>query len=337
MKKLIIVALGIIFFTSCKTEEPKDYVSLSGKIENKNSNLLSVRNQENKVIKQIKVNEDGTFADTLNVDKGAYIVSDGNEYARLFLQPGAEIIMNLDANKFDETLTFTGKGSEESSYMVKKLLKQEEIFENINDLYELPKDEFVTSLDKFKIELQNLLKSESNLDPDFIQTDISNTEDLFSYLAQRYDKISKINKMIGKPAPEFTNYENYDGSTTSLKDLKGKYTYVDVWATWCKPCLAEIPALKDLEKEFGEKMNFVSISIDKTNKHDAWKQMVADKNLKGFQLFADNNWDSQFVKDFGIDGIPRFILIDLDGNVLKPNAPRPSNPKTKELLSSLLQ
>ncbi len=64
--------------------------------------------------------------------------------------------------------------------------------------------------------------------------------------------------------------------------------------------------------------------------------MVTEKELEGIQLYADNNWESQFVRDYGIDGIPRFIIIDPQGNVLKPDAPRPSSPKTKELFNKLI-
>lgn len=338
MKKIIILSMGILLsILACNSDKPTDYARISGKIENKNGDELQIRNHDNQVIKKIKVNKDGTFTDTLKVSKGRYAISDGKEYASLYLRPGDDITMNLDAVQFDETLSFKGKGSAESNYMVKKLLKQEQVFENINNLYTKPKDEFLTELKNLKSDFNSFLKEQKGLDPDFIQKDITDTENLFSYLEHRYDKMAKINSLIGKPAPQFTNYENFNGGTTSLSDLKGKYTYIDVWATWCRPCLGEIPSLKKLEKELGDKINFVSISIDKKDKHEAWKQMVATKELKGYQLFADHNWDSKFVQDFGIDGIPRFILIDPEGNVLKPDAPRPSNPKTKELLTSLIQ
>lgn len=264
-------------------------------------------------------------------------MSDGHEYAFVYLRPGDDINMTLDAEKFDETLVFKGKGSLESRYMIKKLLLQERTFDNINDLYSLSKIDFDIALNKIKKKFNQLLKNETNLDPDFIQTDIEDTENLFSYLDNRYEKIAKVNKLIGMPSPQFTAYENRDGSTTSLSDLKGKYVYIDVWATWCKPCLGEIPALKELEKEFGKQMHFVSISVDKPNKHETWKKMVDEKQLKGIQLFADNNWASTFVKDFGIDGIPRFILIDPKGNVVKPDSSRPSNPKTKKIFQDLLK
>jgi hypothetical protein len=59
------------------------------------------------------------------------------------------------------------------------------------------------------------------------------------------------------------------------------------------------------------------------------------KKLTGIQLFADQNWKSKFVTDYVINGIPRFILIDPQGNIVNSNAPRPSSIKLVELFDSL--
>lgn len=337
MKQLFFILITGIILLSCNEDTPKNYVTLSGSITNKNSDDINIKNSENIIIKSIKVSEEGAFNDTLHISKGKYVMTDGNEYALLFLRPGDDINITLDADKFDETLTFTGSGSNESNYIVQKLLMQEKVFDNIGDLYNLPKEEFTSKLEESKVDFNTFLKAQKDLDAEFIQSDVEDTESLFGYLNKRYDDVTKINELIGQASPEFTNYENHDGTSTSLSDLKGKYVYVDVWATWCKPCLAEIPALKELEIEMGEDIHFVSISIDKKDKYDTWKQMVVEKELKGVQLYADNNWESQFVQDYGINGIPRFIIIDPKGNVVKPDATRPSNPKTKELLHNLIK
>jgi thiol-disulfide isomerase/thioredoxin len=140
----------------------------------------------------------------------------------------------------------------------------------------------------------------------------------------------------GKESPKFVDYENYKGGTTSLEDLKGKYIYIDVWATWCGPCKAEIPSLKKVEKKYHNKnIEFVSISIDKTKDYDAWRKMIADKELKGVQLIADKDWKSAFVKEYHIQGIPRFILIDPQGKVVKSSAPRPSSTELIDLFTEL--
>ena len=153
-------------------------------------------------------------------------------------------------------------------------------------------------------------------------------------LKTTYEKGKDLVK--GKPSPQFTNYENHKGGTTSLEDLKGKYVYIDVWATWCGPCKAEIPSLKAVEKQFhGKNIEFVSTSIDVAKDHEAWVNMVSEKELGGIQLFADDNWKSKFVTDYAIQGIPRFILVDPNGNIVSADAPRPSNPKLVELFTEL--
>jgi thiol-disulfide isomerase/thioredoxin len=149
----------------------------------------------------------------------------------------------------------------------------------------------------------------------------------------KYETLKKLVK--GSPSPTF-DYENINGRKTSLESLKGKFVYIDVWATWCGPCIGEIPALKEVEKEYhGKNIEFVSISIDDKKDYEKWKKMVADKELKGIQLFADNDWKSDFVKKYAIDGIPRFILIDTEGKIVNADAPRPSDAKLKELLKEV--
>jgi thiol-disulfide isomerase/thioredoxin len=139
----------------------------------------------------------------------------------------------------------------------------------------------------------------------------------------------------GSPSPTF-NYENQKGGTTSLESLKGKYVYIDVWATWCGPCIKEIPSLEKVEGQFqGKNIVFASISIDNTKDREKWSNFVNKKQMGGIQLLADKEWDSKFIKEYNIQGIPRFILIDANGKIVNAQAPRPSDPKLIELLNSL--
>ncbi|WP_343330737.1 TlpA disulfide reductase family protein [Polaribacter staleyi] len=140
----------------------------------------------------------------------------------------------------------------------------------------------------------------------------------------------------GQPSPKFQNFENYAGGTTSLDDLKGKYVYIDVWATWCGPCKYEIPFLKKVEEQYHDKnIHFVSLSVDKQKDKDKWKKMIVDKELQGTQIISDNDFNTSFVNNYKINGIPQFILIDPQGNIVKANAPRPSEEKLIELFKEL--
>jgi len=165
------------------------------------------------------------------------------------------------------------------------------------------------------------------------------------FIAEAKEKITKTRKnwlerktaidnmpKEGEPAIGFT-YPDKDGEKISLSDFKGTLVYVDVWATWCGPCRAEIPSLQQLEADYhGKDITFMSVSVD-TNK-EAWEKMVADKELGGIQLWADG-W-SEITKDYAIFGIPRFMLFDAEGNVISTNAPRPSSDEIRGLLNANL-
>ncbi len=136
----------------------------------------------------------------------------------------------------------------------------------------------------------------------------------------------------GEKAVNFT-YPDKEGKKVSLTDFKGKVVLVDVWATWCGPCKAQIPHLEKLEKEYhGKDIVFISVSVDE--KKDKWLNMIKKDNLGGVQLWA--NGFSKICKDYSIKGIPRFMLFDKEGNIISVDAPRPSEPKLKELINKYL-
>lgn len=160
-------------------------------------------------------------------------------------------------------------------------------------------------------------------------------EEHLAELTERYNLYLTL--LPGKPSPNFSDYENYKGGTVSLEDLKGKYVYIDVWATWCGPCLQEIPFLKEVEKDYANKnIQIVSMSIDVESAYNKWRDMIETKELGGLQILADKNWESSFVQEYGIYGIPRFILLDPEGNIVSADAPRPSNPELRTLFDELL-
>ena len=119
MKKLILL-LSAVLLVCCQEEKPKDHVVFTGKITNKNSDSIRIYNKT--YSKTIAVNEDGTFSDTLKVEKGKYIFYDGTEATGLFLENGYEINMTLDAEMFDETIVYTGTGAENNNFIAKENL-----------------------------------------------------------------------------------------------------------------------------------------------------------------------------------------------------------------------
>jgi thiol-disulfide isomerase/thioredoxin len=131
--------------------------------------------------------------------------------------------------------------------------------------------------------------------------------------------------------------EDNNGKQVSLADLKGKIVLVDVWATWCAPCKAEIPYLKKLEEEFkGTDLQVVGISLDEDKDKVKWATMVKDQKLGGIQLYG-GGFNNQFAQYYGIKAIPRFMLFDREGKIINVSAPRPSNPELKSVLLKLLK
>ena len=145
----------------------------------------------------------------------------------------------------------------------------------------------------------------------------------------------KIKIAKGNHAPDFKAYD-VTGKEIRLSDFKGKIVYVDIWATWCGPCKREIPYLKNLEKQYHDNKNvvFVSVSIDSDENEDAWKQMIKDKALGGIQLRAQGEFESDIAKSYQVKGIPTFLLISKEGNIISSKAPRPSSgEKIKALIN----
>lgn len=335
MKKIVLLLVAALAMMSCEKKEsvPKDYVTLSGKITDKNSDSVVVRNRT--YSKTIHVNEDGTFKDTLKVKSGVYSFFDGKESTNLYLKNGFDINISLDTKMFDETVKYSGEGSESSSFLAEESLLREKIL-NMDELLSLDSVGLDNKFVDVKKELTEFYNNGEGVDSIIITSGLKQIDPMLKYYRQYLDGELALKRDLPKGAvsPAFVGYENFKGGKTSLKDLKGKYVYVDVWATWCGPCKAEIPALKEVEKKYhGKNIAFVSLSVDDDRSHGGswekahadWKKFVSDKELGGIQLFAPKGWKSDFVQGYRINGIPRFILIDPKGNIVTPSAPRPSS------------
>ncbi|MDD2386571.1 MAG: TlpA disulfide reductase family protein [Bacteroidales bacterium] len=133
---------------------------------------------------------------------------------------------------------------------------------------------------------------------------------------------SEYNKLAKGQASVNWSFPDIEGKIYSLSDFRGKYVYIDVWAAWCGPCIREIPALESLKQKFADKnIAIIGISIDE-NRAD-WINMLQTKNMQGTQLHA-GGWNNDLCNYFKITGIPRFILLDKQGNIINSNADRPS-------------
>jgi thiol-disulfide isomerase/thioredoxin len=132
----------------------------------------------------------------------------------------------------------------------------------------------------------------------------------------------------GKPAPAFTLL-NINGENVSLSDFKGKYVFIDFWATWCGPCLAEIPAYTKMVKDYkGRNIVFISMSVDKEK--PKWEAKVKADKFEWIQIHDPIKVNKNYLVMY----IPTFTLIDPEGKIVNARCPRPSNPELRKIFDA---
>lgn len=144
-----------------------------------------------------------------------------------------------------------------------------------------------------------------------------------------YDKWNRSKP--GKISPDFDAVD-VDGRKWSLADFRGKYVYIDMWATWCAPCKKELPHLKALEEKFRDaQIVFLGLSTD--GQKENWEKMVRSGAMCGTQLYLGPR--SAFQQAYNIEAIPRFILLDKEGRIISNDMSRPSADETLSVLEAL--
>jgi len=155
-----------------------------------------------------------------------------------------------------------------------------------------------------------------------------------SYKNLLLKKLAKYNSFSkGVAAPNFNGY-TIDNKHYTLENFKGKYLVIDVWASWCGPCKKEAPFYEKKALSYKNKpIQFISTSTDRSEKD--WIVAIKDKSKSVLQFRANNI--ELFSKNFDIQGIPRFILIDPNGKFVFSSFVRPSANSFDELLNKYLE
>jgi len=135
---------------------------------------------------------------------------------------------------------------------------------------------------------------------------------------------------LGKPVA--IQFAALDGRDVDLAKLKGKVVLIDFWATWCSPCVGEIPHVKEAyEKLHAKGFEIVGISFDE--KEDALRDFIKDKEMAWPQYFDGKGWGNKFGQQYGINSIPAMWLVDKKGNLRDMEARGALEEKVAKLLA----
>jgi thiol-disulfide isomerase/thioredoxin len=141
---------------------------------------------------------------------------------------------------------------------------------------------------------------------------------------------------IGKPF-ELKFTDAIGGKPVSIKNLKGKVVVIDFWATWCGPCVAEMPGMKTLYTQYrGQGVEFIGVSLDETREEgglDKLKKFVEEQEIAWPQYYQGKGWNSEFSTSWGIDAIPAVFIIDTEGKLFSVKA----RGKLEEMIPMLLE
>jgi len=330
MKNLILV---LLIGTSAFAQD--GVINFKGDIRHAAADSVIVTSKSGRWRKAMALDANGHFAGKIQQGANDFTLRVGDQKMQLWLENEYDLTIAADAENILETLHFEGVGAKENDFMVGMERDKSKLISKYKAAFtdeELQKD-----VDAMVDAWVSFLKSRPLTDMMVtklkFKIDYIDRKNLPKEIAKGIYK----SRMVNTKSPDF-NFENFKGGTSKLSQFTGKYVYIDVWATWCGPCKMEIPFLQEVEQvNKGKNIVFISLSVDKAKDHDKWKEMVAKDGLGGVQLMADKDWESDFIKAYGIHSIPRFILIDPKGMVIDADAKRPSNPELQLELNKLLK
>jgi len=160
------------------------------------------------------------------------------------------------------------------------------------------------------------------------------SQDYKSVIREDVARWEKLNP--GKPAPDFSGITP-DGKQLALSDLRGKVVYVDIWATWCGPCVEAFADSKKVQATFkgDDRIAFLYVSVDRDTL--AWKKMVAaGKVPAGLQMLNGTDSPESIWNLYHVWGIPRYLLIDERGRMVATHAAHPSTDNAPRELRKVL-
>ena len=357
MKKISILLFSIIILVSCGTKTDNSSngnITISVQIEGLNQGKVVLEQltiSERIPIDTIDIKEDGSAELKFNGNEiNIYLLKLLDQQGEVIFVAKKGDEVKITANAKNIAGTFRISGNKELEKLDEFILNDRNFAsyrDSLNKIYLSLKErnehftveEQYNALYKNKaIAYENYVKSYLDKNPEFFSNILTIRSLDINRFAIYYEKVLKslnqnypnsehviaFNKDLEKVfATELggkaSGFElpSIDGKTVKLSDFKGKYVLLDFWATWCKPCIAEIPNLKNVYKQFGNKnFEIVSVCIDRAEFKPTWEKIIKEYKTNWTQLFDASG---QTAESYSIEYFPTIILLDPKGNIIAKN------------------
>ncbi|MBN1925603.1 MAG: AhpC/TSA family protein [Prolixibacteraceae bacterium] len=138
---------------------------------------------------------------------------------------------------------------------------------------------------------------------------------------------------IGSVAPEIA-LANPEGNPVTLSQLRGKYVLIDFWASWCNPCIEELPLLKSIYADYSDKgFEIFGVSLDREKQ--AWLNAIERFGMDWVHVWdLDGETPGETANKYGVNGIPFTVLLDKEGKIIAKNL---RGEQLREKISGLLE
>jgi thiol-disulfide isomerase/thioredoxin len=136
-------------------------------------------------------------------------------------------------------------------------------------------------------------------------------------------EIKNKNRLLAGERAQSFHLKDISDNVHTLSEFKGKIVYLHFWATWCGPCLKELPTINELSEKISNKpIEIVNVCMD--NNPDGWKEIVKREKLKGTNLICQGKWADLLKNSYSINGVPHYVLIDKNGLLIANACGRPN-------------
>ena len=347
------LALSILFFVSCNPKDSNSF-SISGNITNLNSNYLILSKVEDlqkkttTIIDTLMVNKNGEFNSVYFLEPNIYTLTFDTKIIQLAIDKGQNIIINgntiedievkgsTDTQLLNDYETFRKAslnrlvnsvrkkikelikvGADETEIANLRSLEVESYKEHLNELIVFVKNNMGTSIAIYHSSLR--WNGGENLP--FLQNLVSSFEEKYPTLEitqKLKNKLQLIKKTSVGGVISNIEIPNKENNLVSLSTIKGKFTLIDFWASWCPPCRTESVLLNELYSAYHSKgFEIYGISLD--SKKERWLNALKQDNRVWPEVSTVEGFDTPVSIEYGITSLPTNFLIDSTGKIVAIN------------------